>query len=157
VRNGERHDPETHLIPLVVDVAAGRREHITIFGDDYPTRDGTCVRDYIHVRDLAEAHVLALHALEPGVCRSYNLGCGDQGYSVLEIIDSARALTGRDIKAVVAPRRSGDPATLVASSARIRADLKWAPTFDLQEILASAWNWMVRAGLDLRPPSRRTA
>ncbi|HYE89332.1 MAG TPA: UDP-glucose 4-epimerase GalE [Vicinamibacterales bacterium] len=150
-RNGERHDPETHLIPLVLDVAAGRRPHITVFGNDYPTRDGTCVRDYIHVLDLAAAHVAALGKLEPGgECRSYNLGCGDQGYSVMEIIDAARTITGREIAVTIAPRRAGDPAALIASSRRIHEDLKWSPRFGLDDIISSAWTWMIRAGLDLK-------
>ncbi len=155
VRNGERHDPETHLVPLVLDVAAGRRPDITVFGNDYPTRDGTCVRDYIHVLDLAAAHVAAVQALHPGgTCRSYNLGCGEQGYSVLEIIESASAITGRQIPVTFAPRRAGDPATLIASSQSIHRDLVWSPRYDLQQIISSAWEWMIRAGRDsLRRPA----
>lgn len=150
-RNGERHDPETHLIPLVLDVAAGRRPHITVFGSDYPTRDGTCVRDYIHVLDLAAAHAAAVATLAPGgTATSYNLGCGDQGYSVLEIIDAARRITGRDIAVTMAERRPGDPATLIASSQRIHQDLNWSPRFGLDDIVISAWDWMIRAGLDLQ-------
>ena len=146
---GERHDPETHLIPLVLDVAAGRRPNITVFGNDYQTRDGTCVRDYIHVLDLADAHVAALLALQPGGdCRSYNQGGGDQGFSVLEIIESAKRITRRDIPVVFAPRRAGDPATLIASSQRIQHDLDWSPRHGLDEIVTSAWDWLVRAGLD---------
>lgn len=145
-RNGERHEPETHLVPLVLEVAAGRRPDITIFGSDYPTRDGTCVRDYIHVLDLAAAHVAALEAMEPGgACRSYNLGCGDQGHSVLEIIESAAAITGRQIPITTAPRRRGDPATLVASSRRIHRELGWSPRRDLKEIIRSTWAFMTRA------------
>ena len=151
-RNGERHDPETHLIPLVLDVAAGRRPHITVFGNDYPTRDGTCVRDYVHVRDLAAAHVAALQALESGgTCRSYNLGCGDQGYSVLDIVQGAISTTDREIPLVFAPRRAGDPAVLIASSERICRELEWSPRYGLPEILQSAWDWMCRAGLDQHP------
>jgi UDP-glucose 4-epimerase len=141
-RNGEVHSPETHLIPLVLQAAAGRLPEVTVFGDDYPTRDGTCVRDYIHVVDLARAHVLALGILDE---RSaiYNLGCGGEGYTVREVIDTARAVTGRDIPVRLGPRRAGDPAVLIASSARIRAELSWRPTRqDLREIVASAWAWM---------------
>ncbi|MFL6227927.1 MAG: UDP-glucose 4-epimerase GalE [Pyrinomonadaceae bacterium] len=138
---GEVHDPETHLIPIVLQVAAGEREAVEIYGDDYPTRDGTCVRDYIHVVDLARAHILALSILHE---RSaiYNLGCGGDGYTVKEVLDVAREMTGRDIPARVAPRRAGDPAVLVASSARIRNDLGWSPQFqDLRVIVESAWAW----------------
>jgi UDP-glucose 4-epimerase len=147
--NAERHDPETHLIPLVLDVAAGRRPHVTIFGDDYPTLDGTCIRDYVHVEDLARAHVLALGGLtQPGVCRAYNLGCGGTGYSVLEVIDTARQVTGRDIPIQLAPRRPGDPARLVASSDRIRRELGWTPRYpELASIISSAWEWLRRRSL----------
>jgi len=140
---GEVHDPETHLIPLVLQVAAGRRELIEIYGDDYPTRDGTCVRDYIHVVDLARAHILALGILGE---RSaiYNLGCGGDGYTVREVIEAARAVTGREIATRMAPRRAGDPAVLIASSARIRRELGWEPERqDLNAIIASAWAWML--------------
>jgi UDP-glucose 4-epimerase len=140
--NGERHDPETHLIPLVLDTAAGDRHSITIFGDDYPTRDGTCVRDYIHVEDLADAHVRALDALDAGICRAYNLGCGGEGFTVKEIIAAARKITGREIATDVTPRRAGDPAVLIASSARISADLGWRPRRTLDDIIDSAWRWM---------------
>ena len=140
---GEDHHPETHLIPLVLQVAAGQRECITIFGDDYDTPDGTCIRDYIHVLDLADAHLLALQGLERGNC-VYNLGNG-QGYSVRQVIETARAVTGADISAQVGPRRSGDPARLVASSERIRSELGWAPQFPgLEEMVASAWRWHQR-------------
>jgi UDP-glucose 4-epimerase len=141
-RNGEVHSPETHLIPLVLQAAAGRLPEVTVFGDDYPTRDGTCVRDYIHVVDLARAHVLALGILDE---RSaiYNLGCGGEGYTVREVIDTARAVAGRDIPVRMGPRRAGDPAVLIASSDRIRAELGWRPAQqDLREIVASAWKWM---------------
>ncbi|HUQ87507.1 MAG TPA: UDP-glucose 4-epimerase GalE [Vicinamibacterales bacterium] len=142
-RNGERHDPETHLIPLVLNVAAGASSNVTIFGDDYPTRDGTCVRDYIHVVDLAAAHVAALTGLENETgCRSYNLGNGGEGYSVKEIIEAASTITGRDIKTTVSPRRAGDPAVLIASSARIQRDLGWSPRHQLHDIVQSAWSWM---------------
>ncbi len=137
---GEDHDPETHLIPIVLEVALGQREAISIFGDDYDTPDGTCVRDYIHVLDLASAHILALGALGEGSC-TYNLGNG-QGYSVREVIETARRVTGHPIPATVAPRRPGDPATLIAASDRIRADLGWTPRHaDLETIIATAWAW----------------
>jgi UDP-glucose 4-epimerase len=137
---GEDHDPETHLIPLVLDVAQGRRESITIFGNDYPTPDGTCVRDYIHVEDLADAHILALRALDGG-SRTYNLGNGN-GYSVKEVVDLAELVTGREIVAEVGPRRAGDPAVLVAGSERIKRELKWQPRYTkMEDILASAWQW----------------
>jgi UDP-glucose 4-epimerase len=147
-RNGERHDPETHLIPLVLQVAAGRRPDVTVFGDDYPTPDGTCVRDYIHVTDLARAHVLALEALaDGGAGGAYNLGCGGTGYSVRQVIDAARRVTGRPIVVRTGPRRPGDPATLVASSARITRELGWKPAFqDLDTIVESAWRWMRERG-----------
>jgi len=139
---GEDHDPETHLIPLVLQVALGQREKISIFGDDYDTPDGTCVRDYIHVADLADAHVLALEALDEG-SRVYNLGNG-QGFSVSEVVETAREVTGRTIRSEVGPRRPGDPATLVASSQRIRSELGWKPRFaDLRSIIDSAWRWHV--------------
>jgi UDP-glucose 4-epimerase len=139
---GEIHNPETHLIPIVLQAAAGQRDHVTIYGDDYPTRDGTCVRDYIHVVDLARAHILALGALEE---RSaiYNLGCGGDGYSVREVIETAEAVTGREIPVKVGPRRPGDPAVLIASSERIKKELDWRPAFqDLRVIIESAWTWM---------------
>jgi UDP-glucose 4-epimerase len=137
---GEDHDPETHLVPLVLQVALGKRDHITIFGDDYDTPDGTCIRDYIHVVDLARAHVLALRALDQG-SRTYNLGNG-RGYSVKEVIDTARAVTGHPIPAVMGPRRPGDPAILVASSARIRRELGWQPAYPgLRDMIESAWRW----------------
>jgi UDP-glucose 4-epimerase len=136
------------LIPLVLQAAAGRRPEVTVFGEDYPTEDGTCIRDYIHVEDLARAHVLALPALsERGVCRAYNLGCGGRGYSVREVIDTAARVTGRDIPARVAERRAGDPAVLIASSARIQQDLGWQPRHQsLDRIIESAWTWMTRTG-----------
>ena len=137
---GEDHRPETHLIPRVLQVALGRQEHIVIYGDDYPTHDGTCVRDYIHVSDLAQAHILALRALERG-SRVYNLGNG-RGFTVKEVIETARAVTGQPIPEVVGPRRAGDPAVLVASSWRIRRELGWRPRFPkLEAIVASAWEW----------------
>jgi UDP-glucose 4-epimerase len=145
-RCGEMHDPETHLIPIVLQVAAGKRSHAEIYGDDYPTRDGTCVRDYIHVVDLARAHILSLNALNAG-SRIYNLGCGGEGYTVREVIETAREVTGRDIPVRTAARRPGDPAVLVASSAKIRQELGWQPTMqDLRVIIESAWNWMQAHG-----------
>ena len=142
-RNGERHSPETHLIPLVLQAVGGQGAPVTVFGADYPTRDGTCVRDYIHVRDLAGAHVLALESLAArGVCLAYNLGCGGEGYTVREVIDTAEAVTGLRVPFSVAGRRPGDPAVLVASSDRIRRDLGWRPEFQrLKDIVASAWRW----------------
>jgi UDP-glucose 4-epimerase len=137
---GEDHDPETHLIPIVLQVALGQRESVTIYGDDYDTPDGTCVRDYIHVSDLVDAHLRALDALDGG-SRTYNLGNG-QGYSVREVIEVARAVTGHAIPVVVGPRRPGDPAVLVASSERIRRELGWAPRHPaLPDIIQSAWEW----------------
>jgi UDP-glucose 4-epimerase len=139
---GEQHDPETHLIPLVLQAAAGKLESVNVFGDDYPTRDGTCVRDYIHVIDLARAHILALDALSEKN-KIYNLGCGGDGYTVREVIDAAREVTGRDIPVKMGPRREGDPAVLVASSEKINRELGWSPQFqDLKTIIASAWKWM---------------
>jgi UDP-glucose 4-epimerase len=138
---GEDHDPETHLIPLTLQVAAGKRSHVEIYGDDYPTPDGTCVRDYIHVIDLARAHILALDVLAE---RSaiYNLGCGGSGYSVREVIDTARRVTGKEIPVRVGPRRAGDPAVLIASSDKIKSELGWQPRFqDLGLIVESAWKW----------------
>jgi UDP-glucose 4-epimerase len=137
---GEDHHPEMHLIPLVLGVAQGKRDKVTIFGDDYPTPDGTCVRDYIHVIDLAQAHIRALRALDGG-SRTYNLGNG-QGFSVKEVIETARRITGHPIPAVVSRRRPGDPAVLIASSDRIRRELGWQPRFThLHDIVASAWRW----------------
>ncbi|MGZ4588703.1 MAG: UDP-glucose 4-epimerase GalE [Mycobacteriaceae bacterium] len=136
---GERHIVETHLIPLVLQVAAGQREHITIYGDDWPTPDGTCLRDYIHVRDLAEAHLLALEHATAGAHRIYNLGTGT-GFSVVEVIEACRRVTGHPIPAQVAARRAGDPAVLVASSARATADLGWRPELtSLDTIVGDAW------------------
>lgn len=139
-RLGEDHRPETHLIPLVLDAAAGRRPPLTVFGDDYPTPDGTCIRDYIHVSDLATAHLLALEAIRERSVR-YNLGNG-QGHSVREVIAAAERVTGRPVPHAVGPRRPGDPPVLVASSERIRRDLGWRPRFpDLETIIAHAWAW----------------
>jgi UDP-glucose 4-epimerase len=139
---GEDHDPESHIIPITLQAAAGKRPRVEIFGEDYPTPDGTCVRDYIHVIDLARAHIQALAALSEG-SRIYNLGCGGAGYSVNEVIETARRITGKEIPTRVGPRRAGDPATLVASSDRIKRELGWQPQFqDLGLIIESAWRWM---------------
>lgn len=139
-QRGEHHDPETHLIPLVLQVALGQREKIVIFGDDYDTPDGTCVRDYIHVIDLAQAHILALRDLHNG-SRKYNLGNG-RGYSIRQVIETARDVTGQPIPAVVGPRRPGDPDILIASSESINHDLGWTPRYPkLQTIIETAWNW----------------
>lgn len=138
---GEDHRPESHLIPIVLEAASGRRAGVAVYGDDYPTPDGTAVRDYVHVADLATAHALALEAITPGVARAYNLGNG-QGYSVREVIEVAREVAGREIAAEVAARRAGDPPVLVADADAARRDLGWAPaTPDLRDIVASAWAW----------------
>ncbi len=139
---GEAHDPETHLIPLILQVPNGQREHISIFGDDYPTEDGTCVRDYIHVMDLAQAHVLALdYLMAGGESDVFNLGNG-VGFSVKEMIEVARKVTGHPIPAVVSPRRAGDPARLVASSEKAKSVLGWKPQYAaLETIVDSAWRW----------------
>lgn len=143
---GENHATETHLIPLVLQVAQGTRDKILMFGDDWPTADGTCVRDYIHIRDLADAHLLALESNTPGKHRIFNLGSGD-GYSVKEVIDACRRVTGHPIPAEVAPRRAGDPATLIASSQRAKNELGWAPTrTDLDQIVRDAWEYTHSAG-----------
>ncbi|HZY44092.1 MAG TPA: UDP-glucose 4-epimerase GalE [Anaerolineae bacterium] len=137
---GEHHAHETHLIPLILQVALGQREKISVFGNDYSTPDGTCIRDYVHVTDLAQAHILALRALDQG-SRTYNLGNG-QGHSVKEVIDAARSITGREIKMEFGPRRSGDPAILIASSDKIRRELGWQPRYEaLHDIIATAWDW----------------
>jgi len=138
---GENHATETHLIPLVLQVAQGKREKIFMYGDDWPTADGTCVRDYIHIRDLADAHLLALQSNTPGKHRIFNLGSGD-GYSVKEVIEACRRVTGHPIPADIAPRRAGDPATLIASSQRAKDELGWTPTrTDLDQIVADAWEY----------------
>lgn len=140
---GEAHEPETHLIPLVLEAAAGRRSHITVFGEDYPTRDGTCTRDYIHVSDLAAAHVLALElVIGRGGVHAFNLGNG-QGFTVREVIDAARAVTGRTIHMKVAGRRAGDPPVLVADSTRARQELAWRPAHAALEVqIEHAWKWL---------------
>lgn len=139
---GEWHEPETHLIPLVLDAALGIREEVRVYGDDYDTADGTCVRDYIHVSDLASAHIAALEYLErSGGSDAFNLGNGN-GYSVREVIEASRAVTGSAIPAVVAPRRPGDPATLIADTARARSALGWRPRrASIEGIIETAWRW----------------
>ena len=140
---GEDHDPESHLIPITLQAAVGKRSHVEIYGDDYPTPDGTCIRDYIHVIDLARAHILSLDVLSD---RSaiYNLGCGGDGYSVREVIETARRVTGKEIPVRVGPRRAGDPAVLIASSDKIKSELGWQPKFqDLEVIVESAWKWFL--------------
>jgi UDP-glucose 4-epimerase len=139
--HGERHDPESHLIPLVIQTALGKRPHISVYGDDYPTSDGTCIRDYIHVADLAEAHLLALNAARPGEHLVCNLGNGS-GFTVREVIEAVRRVTGREIPEVTAGRRTGDPAVLVASAQRAHRLLGWRPSrADLDAIVADAWNF----------------
>jgi UDP-glucose 4-epimerase len=138
---GEDHNPETHLIPIVLQAVLGKRPHVEIFGTDYPTPDGTCVRDYIHVDDLAEAHILALGKIVPGSALAYNVGIG-RGYSVREVIDTATAVTGKTIPVKEAPRRPGDPPELVANAGKIRSELGWRPKYaDLRPIIETAWTW----------------
>jgi UDP-glucose 4-epimerase len=140
-RLGERHQPETHLIPIVLQVAMGRRQAVQVYGEDYPTPDGTCIRDYIHIEDIAQAHVLAIEAIQPGTHRVYNLGNG-AGFSVREVIDICRQVTAHPIPAERASRRPGDPAVLVASSARIQSELGWKPVkADLPTIVSDAWTF----------------
>jgi len=141
---GEDHAPELHLIPVILEVARGKREKLTIFGGDYPTKDGTCVRDYIHVVDLAAAHILAMGALDRLGSRKYNLGNG-AGFTNLEVVEAARRVTGRPIAYEIGPRRPGDPAVLVASSEKIRRELGWQPRYPtLDQIVGSAWEWHSR-------------
>lgn len=142
---GEDHHPETHLIPVALQVAAGLREFVEVNGDDYPTADGTCVRDYVHVIDLARAHVLALKAFEKDETGStvYNLGCGGAGYTVKQVLETVREVTGKNIPVRIGPRRAGDPPVLIASSDRIKRELGWKPQFqDLRVIIESAWRWV---------------
>ena len=140
-RSGEDHHPETHLIPNVMKVALKQEEHLCLYGTDYDTEDGSCVRDYIHVVDIARAHILALRALEGVNARIYNLGNGD-GYSVLQVVKAAREITGAEVPVLLQPRRPGDPARLVASPELIRSELGWQPRYpDLKDIIASAWKW----------------
>jgi UDP-glucose 4-epimerase len=141
---GEHHEPETHLIPVILQAILGVRDSVTIFGTDYPTPDGTCIRDYVHVEDLIDAHVCVMGALRPGDRRTYNLGIG-RGYSVREIIDAARRVTGREFRVKEGPRRAGDPPRLFADPAKIGRELGWtAKITDLDEIIASAWRWFER-------------
>ena len=141
-RVGEDHRPETHLIPICLEVAAGRRESLSIFGEDYETPDGTCIRDYVHVVDLVDAHLAVMDALVAGDRRHYNIGIG-HGWSVREVLEACRRVTGHEIPATVAPRRAGDPPTLYADASRIRSDLGWSPRFtNLDETVATAWRWM---------------
>jgi UDP-glucose 4-epimerase len=138
---GEHHEPETHLIPVILQAALGLREGITIFGTDYPTPDGTCIRDYVHVEDLIDAHVHVMGALKPGDMRTYNLGIG-KGYSVREIIDATKRVTGKDIRVNEGPRRAGDPPSLFSNPEKIRRELGWsAKITSLDEIIGSAWKW----------------
>lgn len=138
---GEYHDPETHLIPLVLDVPAGRREKIKIFGDDYPTPDGTCIRDYIHVHDLASAHLLAMEATTPETAEVYNVGTG-QGNSVLEIIEACERVTGQEIAREVIERRPGDPPALIANPTKLKTALGWEPKYtNIEDTIATAWAW----------------
>jgi UDP-glucose 4-epimerase len=138
---GEDHDPESHLIPIVLQVALGQRGQVTVFGDDWPTPDGTCIRDYIHVDDLGQAHLLALEQIRPGEAIEVNLGTGN-GYSVQEVIECCRQVTGRPIPKVIGPRRAGDPAELVADSSKASELLQWTPNYPrLEAIVETAWNW----------------
>lgn len=139
---GERHQPETHLIPLVLQAASGRRDHISVFGRDYDTPDGTCIRDYIHIVDLCQAHLLAVQKLvNGGSSAAYNLGNGN-GFSVQEVIAAVQRVTGRQVTVLDAPRRAGDPARLVADSAMVRSELGWQPVYaDLATIAEHAWRW----------------
>ena len=138
---GEDHTPETHLLPLILQVCLGQRPHIEVFGTDYPTPDGTCIRDYIHVEDLAEAHLLALQQLQPGSMLRYNLGIG-RGYSVREVIQTVEEVTGRKVAVKEGARRPGDPPSLVASSEKIQRELGWRPKYtDLKAIVETAWDW----------------
>jgi len=141
---GERHNPETHLIPLILQAASARREDIKVFGDDYPTDDGTCVRDYIHINDLCEAHSLALQRMiEKDQSARYNLGNG-KGFSVKEVIDVAKQVSGNDFKVTTEPRRAGDPAVLVADATLAKQELNWQPKFsDLKDIVKTAWDWEI--------------
>jgi len=147
---GEAHDPETHLIPIVLQTALGIRDKIYIFGDDYPTNDGSCIRDYIHVNDLAAAHLLALEALAEGKESSiYNLGSGE-GYSVKEVIDTVKEVTGRDFEVEISERRAGDPAVLIASSDKIQKELDWQPKYtELEKIISTAWQWHKSGGFSI--------
>jgi UDP-glucose 4-epimerase len=142
-RHGERHDPETHLIPNLLAVAAGEREHAQLFGTDYPTRDGTAVRDYLHVVDLADAHLRALSAATAGTHRIFNLGTGS-GFTVREVLDAVRTVTGHPLPVLESPRREGDPPSLVASNERARQELGWSPQRDLESMVADAWAYRTK-------------
>lgn len=140
-RRGECHDPEPHLLPLLLQVASGRRKQFIIYGTDYPTPDGTCIRDFVHVEDIVTAHLLGLNALrEGGGSAVFNLGC-ERGYSVREVLDTCRRVTGREIPVTEGPRRPGDPPELVASAAKVRKVLGWQPQFDLEAMIQTAWAW----------------
>jgi len=150
VRFGEAHQPESHLIPIMFEVAQGRREYLQIYGEDYPTPDGTCIRDYIHVLDLAQAHLLAL---EQPACGSFNVGSG-AGFSVREILDMVREVTGHPLPVRVGPRRPGDPPRLISDSTRVRQELGWRPRFDnIREIIATAWAWRRTHPAGYLPPA----
>jgi UDP-glucose-4-epimerase GalE len=139
--HGEHHTPETHLIPLILQVALGQRSHVEVYGTDYPTPDGTCVRDYVHVEDLAEAHALAVEKPTPGVAQAFNIGTG-LGSSVREVIQTCETVTGKTIAVKEVPRRAGDPPVLVASADKIRRELGWVPKYSaLQSIVETAWRW----------------
>jgi UDP-glucose 4-epimerase len=150
---GEDHNPETHLIPITLQVALGQRESLAIFGTDYPTADGTCIRDYIHVEDLADAHIRAIARIVPGEGQAYNVGTG-VGFSVRQVVESARRITGRPIAVVEKPRRPGDPPSLVAAADKIRRDLGWSPRYtDIDAIIKSAWAWHEARPLGYRTQS----
>ena len=139
---GEDHDPEMHLIPVVLEAVLGKREKVVVFGTDYPTPDGTCIRDYIHVADLCDAHIVAMKALRPGEARFYNLGIG-KGYSVKEVIDAAGRVTGREVPVEYGPRRPGDPAALFADARKVRDELGWSARYtEIDSIVATAWKWI---------------
>jgi UDP-glucose 4-epimerase len=139
-KHGEHHNPETHLIPLVLDAASGKRESISIFGSDYPTKDGTCIRDYIHVLDLAKAHILALEYANNGI---FNLG-NSSGFSNKEVVETTKKVTGKDFRVIFTERRSGDPAVLIASAELAKQKLGWQPKFSLSDIISSAWQWKLK-------------
>jgi UDP-glucose 4-epimerase len=140
-RLGEVHDPETHLVPICLEAALAKRDRMTIFGDDYDTPDGTCIRDYVHVSDLIDAHVEVMNVLQPGDCRIYNVGIG-RGYSVREVVDACRRVTGVDFEVEVGPRRAGDPPVLYADPAKIESELGWRARFrDLDSVIETAWRW----------------
>lgn len=155
--HGEAHRKETHLIPRVLDVAAGKQKQVSVFGTDYPTPDGTCLRDYVHVLDIAEAHVLALTHLERVAGNAFNVG-NSRGHTILEVLGAARRITGRDIPHVLAPRRPGDPAVLVASANKLKRELGWEPKQSaLENIIASAWAWKLKHPNGYEAPTRRKA